>query len=67
MRGYIKPRAWKKVPATGGVTFVECKNTRFAFHNDGEDTAGALTALLNRKDREIARLKYRLQEALERS
>lgn len=62
MASYLKPKAWKVVKASNGVTFVECKGVRFSFmFDDGE--ANALAALLSRKDREIAKLKHQLREA----
>ena len=56
----MKPRAWNVTKATNGVTFVECKSVRFTFMFD-DDEAKALAALLTRKDREIARLKTRIE------
>jgi hypothetical protein len=66
MAAYLKPRGWKVVKATGGITFVECKQTRFAFANN-DDGAKAVASLLTRKDRQIARLQHQIRELLERS
>ena len=64
MAAYLKPKGWKVVKATGGITFVECKNTRFAFANNDGD-AQLVANLLTRKDREIARLKHQVRELLD--
>ena len=51
----MKLEPWKVVKATNGVIFIERKTTRFAFMFDDTE-AKALATLLNRKDREIAKL-----------
>jgi oligoribonuclease NrnB/cAMP/cGMP phosphodiesterase (DHH superfamily) len=52
---------WIVTKATNGITFVQRKFTRFTFMFD-DDEAKALATLLNRKDREIARLKARIAQ-----
>lgn len=55
------PDTWIVTKATNGIAFVQRKFVRFTFMFD-DDEAKALAALLNRKDREIARLKAQLLE-----
>lgn len=58
----MKLEPWKVVKATGGYTFVERKTTRFTFMFDEYDHASKLAALLNDKDREIAKLVAQIDE-----
>jgi hypothetical protein len=62
----FKPPPWKVLKAPG-ITLIECKLTRFTFAAIYDEDAKALAALLTRKDREIARLKHRINEMTERS
>jgi len=53
-----QPKKWEVVSATGGCTFVEKCNTRFAFYFD-EGSAHQLAEYLNKKDAQIEKLKAR--------
>lgn len=62
----FKPPPWVVLRAPG-ITLIECKQTRFTFAAIYDDDAKRLADLLTRKDREIARLKHRINEMEERS
>lgn len=61
-----KPRLWRVVKSTGGTSFIERGNKRFAMLSD-ERATHEICAQLNIYERKIARLENKLAETILRS